>query len=224
MTERRIPVATVSRLPEYLEALTEKLQQGEHTTSSQDLALSTGVNAAKVRKDLSYMGQYGTRGVGYDIPYLIHHIERVLGLTEQWRCALVGVGNLGRALVTYPGFEERGFQVVAAFDTDPAVIGTRIGPILVQPASDLEKIVAERGVVIGIVAVPAPAAQDAVDALVDAGVKSILSFAPVTLYVPEDVTVRKVDLSMELQILSFHEQRKHALLEHSDAAPLRRVN
>ena len=203
MTERRIPVATVSRLPEYLEALTEKLQQGEHTTSSQDLALSTGVNAAKVRKDLSYMGQYGTRGVGYDIPYLIHHIERVLGLTEQWRCALVGVGNLGRALVTYPGFEERGFQVVAAFDTDPAVIGTRIGPILVQPASDLEKIVAER---------------------VDAGVKSILSFAPVTLYVPEDVTVRKVDLSMELQILSFHEQRKHALLEHSDAAPLRRVN
>lgn len=223
MTERRIPVATVSRLPAYLEALTEKLQHGEHTTSSQDLAVATGVNAAKVRKDLSYMGQYGTRGVGYDIPYLIHHIERVLGLTEQWRCALVGVGNLGRALASYPGFDERGFQVVAAFDADPAKVGLRLGGVVVQSADELSKTVADRGIVIGIVAVPAPAAQTAVDALVDANVKSILSFAPITLYVPEDVTVRKVDLSMELQILSFHEQRKMALQEHSET-PLRRVN
>lgn len=223
MTERQIPVATVSRLPTYLEALTVKLQHGERTTSSQDLAVATGVNAAKVRKDLSYMGQYGTRGVGYDIPYLIHHIERVLGLTEQWRCALVGVGNLGRALASYPGFEERGFQVTAAFDSDPAKVGSRIGGVVVQASNELQKTIAERSIVIGIVAVPAPAAQGAVDSLIDAGVKSILSFAPITLYVPEDVTVRKVDLSMELQILSFHEQRKHAILEHTDT-PLRRVN
>lgn len=223
MTERRIPVATVSRLPAYLEALTEALQTGEHTTSSQDLATTTGVNAAKVRKDLSYLGQYGTRGVGYDIPYLIHHIERVLGLTEQWRCALVGVGNLGRALASYPGFEERGFRLVCAFDADHRLIGTRMGEIVVQPIDDLEKTLRERNVVIGIVAVPSAAAQEAVDRLVRAGIKSILSFAPITLLVPDDVTVRKVDLSMELQILSFHEQRKHALLEHTEQ-PLRRVN
>ncbi|MFP5225770.1 MAG: redox-sensing transcriptional repressor Rex [Actinomycetota bacterium] len=215
MRDRPIPEATVSRLPAYLEALTEMLQGGAHTTSSQELAEATSVNAAKVRKDLSYLGQYGTRGVGYDIPYLIHHIERVLGLTEQWRCAIVGVGNLGRALASYPGFDERGFRLVAAFDVSSETIGTRVGSVVVDDLDDLERTVKEREVVIGIIATPAESAQDACDRLVSAGVKSILSFAPTTLQTPEDVTVRKVDLSMELQILSFHEQRKQALEEHA---------
>lgn len=215
MRDRPIPEATVARLPAYLEALTAMLQTGEHTTSSQQLAEATSMNAAKVRKDLSYLGQYGTRGVGYDIPYLIHHIERVLGLTEQWRCALVGVGNLGRALASYPGFDERGFRLVAAFDVSPETIGTRVGGVIVDDLDDLERTVKEREVVIGIIATPGPSAQQACDRLVDAGVKSILSFAPVTLQAPDTVTIRKVDLSMELQILSFHEQRKQALEEHA---------
>ena len=213
MTERarrRIPEATVARLPVYLRSLLE-IGDDATTVSSERLAELAGVNAAKVRKDLSYLGSYGTRGVGYDVEYLIYQISRELGLTQDWNCVIVGVGNLGRALANYRGFSERGFRVSALVDIDESKIGKPVDSMVVEDFADLERIVKEREISIGIVATTAGAAQDAADRLVSAGVKSILNFAPTVLQVPDDVSLRKVDLSIELQILSFYEQRKSAL-------------
>jgi redox-sensing transcriptional repressor len=186
-------------------------EEGKQTVSSEGLADAAGVNSAKVRKDLSYLGSYGTRGVGYDVEYLIYQIKRELGLTQDWNCVIVGVGNLGRALANYKGFGERGFRVAALVDVDPNTVGQTVAGISVEDFADLERIAKEREISIGIVATTAAGAQDAADRLVDAGVKSILNFAPTVLQVPPDVSLRKVDLSIELQILSFYEQRKSAL-------------
>jgi redox-sensing transcriptional repressor len=186
-------------------------ERGMQTVSSEGLAEAAGVNSAKVRKDLSYLGSYGTRGVGYDVEYLIYQISRELGLTQDWNCVIVGVGNLGRALANYRGFGERGFRVSALVDIDESKIGKPVDSMVVEDFADLERIVKEREISIGIVATTAAAAQDAADRLVSAGVKSILNFAPTVLQVPDDVSLRKVDLSIELQILSFYEQRKSAL-------------
>jgi redox-sensing transcriptional repressor len=209
--ERAIPEATVARLPLYLRSLVDMTERGMQTISSEGLAESAGVNSAKVRKDLSYLGSYGTRGVGYDVEYLIYQISRELGLTQDWNCVIVGVGNLGRALANYRGFGERGFRVSALVDIDESKIGKPVDSMVVEDFADLERIVKEREISIGIVATTAGAAQDAADRLVSAGVKSILNFAPTVLQVPDDVSLRKVDLSIELQILSFYEQRKSAL-------------
>jgi len=209
--ERAIPEATVARLPLYLRSLVDMTERGMQTISSEGLAEAAGVNSAKVRKDLSYLGSYGTRGVGYDVEYLIYQISRELGLTQDWNCVIVGVGNLGRALANYRGFGERGFRVSALVDIDETKIGKPVDSMVVEDFADLERIVKEREISIGIVATTAAAAQDAADRLVSAGVKSILNFAPTVLQVPDDVSLRKVDLSIELQILSFYEQRKSAL-------------
>jgi redox-sensing transcriptional repressor len=209
--ERAIPEATVARLPLYLRSLVEMTERGEQTVSSEGLAEAAGVNSAKVRKDLSYLGSYGTRGVGYDVEYLIYQISRELGLTQDWNCVIVGIGNLGRALANYRGFGERGFRIVSLVDADESKIGQKLDGLFIEDFEDLERIVKERQVSIGIVATPAQAAQDAADRLVSAGVKSILNFAPTVIQVPDDVSLRKVDLSIELQILSFYEQRKSAL-------------
>jgi len=209
--ERAIPEATVARLPLYLRSLVDMTDRGMQTVSSEGLAEAAGVNSAKVRKDLSYLGSYGTRGVGYDVEYLIYQISRELGLTQDWNCVIVGVGNLGRALANYRGFGERGFRVSALVDIDESKIGKPVDSMVVEDFADLERIVKEREISIGIVATTAGAAQDAADRLVSAGVKSILNFAPTVLQVPDDVSLRKVDLSIELQILSFYEQRKSAL-------------
>jgi redox-sensing transcriptional repressor len=212
MRERAIPEATVARLPLYLRSLVDLTERGTQTVSSEGLAEAAGVNSAKVRKDLSYLGSYGTRGVGYDVEYLIYQISRELGLTQDWNCAIVGVGNLGRALANYKGFGERGFRIVALFDVDAGKIGQEVdGGLSVEDFEDVERIVKERNVSIGIIATPSAAAQKASDRLVSAGVKSILNFAPTVLQVPDDVSLRKVDLSIELQILSFYEQRKVAV-------------
>jgi redox-sensing transcriptional repressor len=186
-------------------------ERGMQTISSEGLAEAAGVNSAKVRKDLSYLGSYGTRGVGYDVEYLIYQISRELGLTQDWNCVIVGVGNLGRALANYKGFGERGFRVSALVDIDETKVGKPVDSMVIEDFADLERIVKEREISIGIVATTAAAAQDAADRLVSAGVKSILNFAPTVLQVPDDVSLRKVDLSIELQILSFYEQRKSAL-------------
>lgn len=204
MPTRHVPDATVARLPQYLRSLVEEAERGAMTVSSDRLAELAGVNAAKVRKDLSYLGSYGTRGVGYDVEFLVFQIRRELGLTQDWAVAVVGVGNLGRALAGFGGFRARGFQVVALFDDDPAKVGRTIEGIDVRPTSELAAVAAQRAVQIGIIATPADVAQDVADALVEAGVTSILSFAPAVLHVPDEVVLRKVDLSMELQILSFH--------------------
>lgn len=202
---RRIPEATVTRLPLYLRVLGEAAGS-IGTISSEDLASRAGVNAAQVRKDLSYLGSYGTRGVGYDVDYLVRQINRRLGLDAQRRVAIVGCGNLGQALAGYGGFPARGFHVVAAFDADPAKVGVRVGGALVEPASAMAEVLKEKEVDIAVITTPAPAAQAVADILVEAGVRSILNFAPTTVVVPGEVVLRQVDLAIELQILSFYQQ------------------
>lgn len=211
--ERSIPEATVGRLPIYLRALADLAEAGATTVSSEALAGAAGVNSAKVRKDLSHLGSYGTRGVGYDVAYLIHQIRRELGLTQHWPIVIVGIGNLGQALANYRGFAERGFRVAGLVDADPDKVGRRVGNLEVRSIDDLTDVVHEHGVVIGIIATPAVAVQDVADRMVAAGIRSILNFAPAAMTVPPGISVRKVDLAIELQILAFYEQRKAALAD-----------
>ena len=205
---RGIPDATVARLPVYLRTLSALAERGTATVSSDELATAAGVNPAKLRKDLSHLGSYGVRGVGYDVEYLVYQISRELGLTQDWPVAIVGIGNLGHALAGYAGFATRGFRIVALFDDDPAVIGEVVAGLPVRPTNQLAEVAAIEPISIGVIATPAASAQAVCDALVLAGVRSVLNFAPVLLSVPDGVDVRKVDLSTELQILAFHEQRK----------------
>ena len=206
-----IPEATVARLPVYLRALFALAENGTATVSSEELAVAAGVNSAKLRKDLSHLGSYGTRGVGYDVEYLVYQVSRELGLTQDWPVAIVGLGNLGRALANYGGFASRGFRVAALLDSDPAVVGTQIASLTVQHADQMEAVIRQHQVAIGVIATPAGAAQQVCDRLVTIGVTSILNFAPAVLTVPDGVDVRKVDLSIELQILAFHAQRKASM-------------
>ena len=203
----------MGRLPVYLRALVEMAEQGSGTVSSEELAEAAGVNSAKVRKDLSHLGTYGTRGVGYDVAYLIHQIRRELGLTQDWPIAIAGVGNLGHALANYRGFPERGFSVAALVDVDPAKVGRRIGGLAVHHIDDLPALVRDLGIAIGVITAPAAAVQEIADRMVQAGIRSILNFAPAVIAVPDRVSVRKVDLAIELQILAFYEQRKATLAE-----------
>jgi redox-sensing transcriptional repressor len=203
-----IPDATVARLPQYLRALRDLAQRGVISVSSEELAAAAGVRSAKLRRDLSHLGSYGVRGVGYGVEMLAHEITRVLGLAQTWPVAIVGLGNLGHALAAYLALATRGFKIVALLDRDPDVVGQQIAGMVVASVDDLERIVAERGVAIGVIATPAGAAQEVCDRFVAVGVGSVLNFAPCVLSVPEGVDVRKVDLSTELQILAFHEQRK----------------
>jgi redox-sensing transcriptional repressor len=202
---KRIPDATVARLPIYLRSL---LELGPHTptVSSEQLAESAGVNAAKVRKDLSHLGSYGTRGVGYDVEYLQAHMRRALGMTQDWPVVIVGIGNLGAALANYGGFGNRGYPVAALVDASPDVVGRTFGDLVVRPADELAEVVAEEHIAIGVIATPAPAAQAVADELIAARVRSILNFAPTVLNVPPEVSLRKVDLAVEMQILSFYQQ------------------
>jgi redox-sensing transcriptional repressor len=213
VTDRPIPEATVGRLPLYLRGLVEVAESGRSTISSEGLAEATGVTSAKVRKDLSHLGSYGTRGVGYDVAYLIHQIRRELGLTQHWPIVIAGIGNLGHALANYRGFAERGFRAAALVDNDPAKVGEVVGDLRVRPVEDLGAIAREHDALIGVISTPANAAQQVADAMVGAGIRSILNFAPVSLAVPEGVSVRKVDLAVELQILTYYEQRKAALAD-----------
>jgi redox-sensing transcriptional repressor len=205
----------VARLPVYLRTLVEVHAEQMATISSERLAELAGVNAAKVRKDLSYLGSYGTRGVGYDVEYLLFQMSRELGLTKDWPVVIVGVGNLGAALANYGGFGDRGFPVAALVDGDRSKVGTMFGEHEIRHVDDLPELVAERGIAIGIIATPAAGAQDVADSLVAAGVTSILNFAPTVLNVPPEASLRKVDLALELQILSFYRQRD-ALGEMAD--------
>jgi len=207
---RRIPEATVARLPLYLRSLLE-LNGATPTLSSERLAELAGVNAAKVRKDLSYLGSYGTRGVGYEVEYLVFQMSRELGLTQDWPVAIVGVGNLGQALANYGGFGDRGFPVAALVDADASKVGTMIGDHVVRHIDELPVLAQELHIAIGIIATPASVAQDIADRLVAAGITSVLNFAPSVVNVPDGASLRKVDLASELQILSFYQQRRGAL-------------
>ena len=217
---RVIPEATVARLPVYHRCLLQMQAEDRLKTSSEQLAELAGVNAAKVRKDLSYFGSYGTRGVGYDVDQLLIEVRRELGLTHDWPCVIVGAGNLGSALAKFAGFSDRGFSVVGVVDIDPGKVGQQLGEVTVYHQEELPALVAERGVVIGIITTPPAAAQDAADTLVAAGVRSILNFAPTVLDVPGGVLVREVDVAVELQILAFHEERRVVASGGRTAAPV----
>jgi redox-sensing transcriptional repressor len=204
---RQLPPATVARLTLYLRALNTLLTEGTERISSETLADATGASSSNVRKDLSYLGSYGTRGVGYDVQYLSRHISAALGLTHEWRVAIVGAGNLGRALARYAGFESRGFDVVALLDADQMLIGSEIGWLRVSDVQQLEAVLSRTKTNMVVLALPAAVAQEVCDRVVAAGVHSILSFAPVALQVPANVNLRKVDMATELQILAYHAQR-----------------
>ncbi|MDX1690967.1 MAG: redox-sensing transcriptional repressor Rex [Acidimicrobiia bacterium] len=201
-----VPTATVQRLPLYLGVL-ERLPDDVTNISSDEMAAEAGVTPAKLRKDLSHLGSYGTRGVGYPVDHLRFQIRQVLGLNRTWSVVIVGIGNLGRALSGFRGFGEEGFDVVALFDADPEVIGTPVAGLEVLPVDRLAEVIAEESVDIGVITVPARAAQEVATALADAGVRSILNFARTVLKVPDDVDVRRVDLSNELQVLSYYLHR-----------------
>jgi redox-sensing transcriptional repressor len=201
---RRIPAATVSRLPVYQRILLELVRAGTNTVSSDQLAEMARVNASKVRKDLSFLGSFGTRGSGYDSDYLLSQIERELGLDGDWPVAIVGLGNLGRALANSPGFSSRGFRVCGLFDVETSLVGQRVRGIEVNHLNDFEQLASRDSPKIGVIATPAHAAQDVADKMVRAGVRSVLNFAPRVLTVPPEVLLRYVDLSIELQVMSFY--------------------
>ncbi|QTE29151.1 redox-sensing transcriptional repressor Rex [Pengzhenrongella sicca] len=205
---RRVPPATVSRLPLYLRALAAFAADGVSTTSSSTLAAAAGVGSAQLRKDLSFLGSHGTRGVGYDVANLSRHLTVALGLTSQRHVVIVGVGHLGHALANYSGLAGRNFSVVGLVDADPRVVGTTVAGLEVQPADRLGRVVAASGATIAVIATPAEVAQDVCDAAVAAGVTGVLNFAPCSLRVPPEVDLRVVDLGSELQILAFHDSRK----------------
>lgn len=218
LPRRGIPDATVARLPDYLRVLTGMAARGIPSTSSQQLAAAAGVRSAKVRKDLSYLGTYGVRGVGYDVEHLAFQIATELGLARDWPVVIVGMGNLGRALAAYGGLSQRGFRIIGLFDHDPAMVGQLVADIPVAGMDALPE-VASTGDVLGVIATPAESAQAVADALVAAGVTSILNFAPGTPGVPAHVELRKVDLATELQILAFHKMRRSGTGHWAQVAP-----
>ncbi|HOA02800.1 MAG: redox-sensing transcriptional repressor Rex [Actinomycetales bacterium] len=203
---RDIPSATVSRLPVYLRALHEFATRDVTRVSSEELAAQAGVRPTQLRKDLSHLGSHGVRGVGYDVGRLTAELTNALGLNRSWPVAVVGMGNLGRALAAYSGFATEGFHVEALFDHDPSVIGDLVGRHRIASMGELTDVVARLGIAIGVIATPANSAQDVADALVGAGVRAILNFAPVALALPEGVACRSVDLATELHVLAFLRQ------------------
>ncbi|MGH8873114.1 MAG: redox-sensing transcriptional repressor Rex [Acidimicrobiia bacterium] len=201
-----IPKATVVRLPRYLRLL-EDLDSTRDVVSSEELAVAAGANAANVRRDLSHLDFHGVRGIGYSVGELKARIRQELGIAERRRVAIVGAGNLGRALANYGGLSRRGFDVVALYDTDVRKIGSQVGSVTIQHLDVLDGDCRSKSFEIAILAVPAVAAQQVADRLVEHGIHSILNFAPVRIRVPDTVSVRQVDLSMELQVLSYYGSR-----------------
>jgi redox-sensing transcriptional repressor len=195
----------VARLPVYQRILEELLRSGTTTVSSEVLASAARVNAAKVRKDLSLLGSFGTRGAGYDAAFLIEQIDRQLGLDRVWPVVIAGIGNLGRALARSQGFAARNFRVTALFDTDRAIIGEVVDGVVVRHPDELPRVAAEVPLAIGVITTPASVAQRVADTMVGAGVRSILNFAPQVIEVPPEVLLRYVDLSIELQVMSFYQ-------------------
>ncbi|MFN2322100.1 MAG: redox-sensing transcriptional repressor Rex [Trueperaceae bacterium] len=203
MSNPGVPSATVGRLVTYLRLLTEIEEEGTRTTSSDELASRAHVSAFQVRKDLAYFGRFGTRGAGYTVATLRRELRRILGLTRPWTVAIVGMGRLGQALADYPNFDLYDFRLRAAFDADPAKVGLRVGGLVVEPVAALAERVAELRVDMAFLTVPAPAAQVAADALVAAGVRGILNFAPSVLDVPDTVHVEPIDFLAGLQRLAY---------------------
>lgn len=204
MTEDAVPDIVISRLPWYLQTLNQMARQGMHTVSSSMLAARLGTTAAQIRKDLSYFGGFGKQGTGYSIYYLIEQLQKILNLDRVWQVAVVGAGDLGRALTHYQGFAARGIEIVMLFDVDPKVIGTQVGSVVVQDVLHLEENIRAKGIKIATITVPAQAAQEIADRLVDAGVEAILNYAPITLMLPETVHVQHIDPVLHLQRMMYY--------------------
>ncbi len=204
MKTLRVPEATVTRLSIYSRFLERLDRHGITTVSSGEIAEGVGVSPAQVRKDLAYFGEFGTRGVGYNVKDLMKYTMKILGLDQTWSLAIVGAGNLGFALCTYNGFNVRGFYIAAVFDNDPTKVGKKIGHLDVQPLANFPEISKSENIRIGIIAVPIRGAQEVADMMINNGVEAILNFAPVALNVPEHVETRNVDLSVKLEILTFN--------------------
>jgi len=203
MNGKKIPEGTISRLFIYLREVAELSRLGIRTVSSAELGERANLSDAQVRKDLGYFGQFGVSGSGYDTAELKKALEKILGKDRTWNVAVIGAGQLGSALISYTGFRDHGLEVVAVFDTDPRKIGKNLGGIIVQPLGDLADAAESQRIAIGIIAVPAGSAQEVAGKMVDAGIGCILNFAPVGLNVPDKVKVRNVDLSHELETLSY---------------------
>lgn len=203
MDRPRIPESTVRRLSLYLRFLQEAHEAGAGTISSEELADRGGTTSAQVRKDLSFFGSFGKRGLGYTVPELLRALEEILGLHRRWKVALVGAGKIGSALISYRNFQSRGFEIRAVFDTDPEKVGQPWGPSTILSDEQMEEVLRREAIEMAIVAVPAASAQRVVERIVGAGVKAILNFAPVRLRVPEDVALRNVDMVVEMEGLSF---------------------
>lgn len=210
MKKHKLPQTTIARLPVYLRSLVLLANKGEQIVSSEGLAQIAGTNAAQLRKDLSYLGEFGTRGVGYEVDQLVNEVSKWLGLLRDRTVIIVGLGRLGGALVGYQGFSQKGFKVVGAFDRDPAIIGNKVDGLLVHNINEINDFAHNLpgGVDIGIIATQAPSAQGVANRMVDAGVRAVINFAPITIDVPEGVVLRQVDLSVELQILSYYLQKR----------------
>ncbi len=200
---KKIPQATVTRLPIYLGYLNELMAKGVEVVSSSELAELAGGNGPQLRKDLSFLGEFGTRGVGYDTALLASQISDFMGLNRTRKVAIIGAGRIGTALLKYKGFSNKGFVISAIFDPDPSKIGLKIDDLKVKGLDQLEETLSENGIEVCIIATPAVKAQAILDRLIEAGIKAVLNFAPVSLKAPKDVTVRQIDLAVEMQILSF---------------------
>lgn len=212
MEKTNVPNATINRIPLYLRSLQEVKDRNRQIISSHELAEIVGVQPAQLRKDLSYLGEFGTRGVGYEVEHLEFQLAKRLGLTREWSIAVIGAGRIGSALLYYKGFKERNLTIRAILDIDEKKIGKKVGSLIIQDMRDLERVVREENIDVGIITTPAASAQGVADQLVKAGVKAILNFAPASINVPEGVVLRHVDLAVELQILTFF-LRRHSLME-----------
>lgn len=202
-----IPDIVIGRLPIYLRTLKRLMQQGQEVTSSQELGEHLGISSAQIRKDLSHFGEFGKQGTGYDIAYLCRQLEKILKVDCVWPVAMVGAGYLGHALASYDGFENRGFRIVGVFDSSDAKIGTAVGSLLVEPMDRVQDFVQKYQCQIAIMAVPAEAAQSVADLLIEAGIKSILCYAPITLNVPKYVRVEYIDPVIHFQHMTFYLER-----------------
>lgn len=200
----KIPEATVMRLSIYSRYLMQMQEKGIETISSGEIAAGVGVGSAQVRKDLAYFGEFGTRGVGYKVSELYGHLIKILGLNRVWNVIIIGAGKLGSALALYQGFNERGFNVCAVLDNNPVIIGKDLTGITIEPLEMMKKRIDQYDIKVGIITVPAQAAQEVTDKLIQSGVKAILNFSPEVLRVPAGVTLRHVDLSVNLEVLSFN--------------------
>ena len=204
MNSGEVPDVVVLRLPLYVRVLSQLLHRGDNVVSSDQLGALLQMTPAQIRKDLSYFGRFGKQGRGYDVKFLREKLRGILGLDLKWPTCLVGVGRLGQAIINYPGFVPEGFDILAAFDSDPEQMGTTVGGLAVQPMSCLDETVAAKGISIGIVAVPSAQAQSVIGRLVKAGVHGILNYAPVAPQVPTDTVIRNVDPVLSLQSMTFY--------------------